>query len=655
MSKNNFTAESVISNLKDFQINTVEHVFNRFFTDKDQTRRFLVADEVGLGKTMVAKGVIAKTIEHLQSVEKRFDIVYICSNAAIGAQNVNRLQVLGDNAIPTRLTLLVDQLSTLRKSSVNFISFTPGTGLDFSGSRMGIQREREIIYWMLSDLKILKRKFKGTTLLNGLCNLLQGRVGRENWLKDINKSSCVQFDKSITNKFLKEVRSDKALKDDLIKVCKRFARKRNWQKEDNQESIKLIGKLRYALAQASINVLKPKLVILDEFQRFKTLLNKGTENDDSSKIAKEFFGCPGARLLLLSATPYKMYTIDSELDDDNHYNDFFQTLEFLYEDSNKVSKVRGLLHKYRTILKSLENQSKSGINVKTELEKLLGKVISRTERLAITRNEDSVLIKPKILCELKSIDLTIAKDLDLVARNLFVRDQIEYWKSTPYPINFMRDYVLRRKLNMQLRNPSNELKSALNEIIGNQLTEGKIEDYESIELANSRLRSLCEHSIDNESWKLLWMPPSMPYTKPNGVYTDKGDLTKTLIFSRWTAVPNAIATICSYEVEWRIMSGSRVKYSRLSKDFSPKLRFDQKNKNPTGMNILSWVLPSPTVARKIDPLEIAMRNNGKQISVQNLRLKVKAKLRELLKKLPKGKPSAREDQKMVLGNFLLVR
>ena len=32
----------------------------------DRTRQFLVADEVGLGKTMVARGVIARTIELLQ-------------------------------------------------------------------------------------------------------------------------------------------------------------------------------------------------------------------------------------------------------------------------------------------------------------------------------------------------------------------------------------------------------------------------------------------------------------------------------------------------------------------------------------------------------------------------------------------------------------
>jgi hypothetical protein len=53
----------------------------------------LIADEVGLGKTLVARGIIAKTLEHLQDEVERIDVIYICSNAAIATQNINRLNV----------------------------------------------------------------------------------------------------------------------------------------------------------------------------------------------------------------------------------------------------------------------------------------------------------------------------------------------------------------------------------------------------------------------------------------------------------------------------------------------------------------------------------------------------------------------------------
>ena len=79
-----FDAEPVLAGLKDFQRATVDHVARRFFTDDQATRRFLVADETGLGKSLVARGLVAKTIEHLQDDAgvTRIDVVYMCSGSA---------------------------------------------------------------------------------------------------------------------------------------------------------------------------------------------------------------------------------------------------------------------------------------------------------------------------------------------------------------------------------------------------------------------------------------------------------------------------------------------------------------------------------------------------------------------------------------------
>ena len=41
--------DAVLSQLKDFQRQTVDHVFQRMFLDAEPAYRFLVADEVGLG------------------------------------------------------------------------------------------------------------------------------------------------------------------------------------------------------------------------------------------------------------------------------------------------------------------------------------------------------------------------------------------------------------------------------------------------------------------------------------------------------------------------------------------------------------------------------------------------------------------------------
>jgi len=89
-------AGQALVGLKDFQQRTVRYVFDRFY-GPDAASRFLVADEVGLGKTLVARGIIARTIEHLQTEnpDKRIDVLYVCSNAAIARQNINRLKVSG--------------------------------------------------------------------------------------------------------------------------------------------------------------------------------------------------------------------------------------------------------------------------------------------------------------------------------------------------------------------------------------------------------------------------------------------------------------------------------------------------------------------------------------------------------------------------------
>src|SRR5580765_1635290 len=101
----------ILARLKDFQRATVEHAFHRLFEASDSTRRFLVADEVGLGKTMVARGVVAKAIDRLE----RIDIVYICSNGEIAAQNVRKLDVTETGvARSSRLTLLAQQVRDLR-------------------------------------------------------------------------------------------------------------------------------------------------------------------------------------------------------------------------------------------------------------------------------------------------------------------------------------------------------------------------------------------------------------------------------------------------------------------------------------------------------------------------------------------------------------
>ena len=109
------SAAQVLSGLKGFQRDTVAHVIDRFFGAgaTSGSGRFLVADETGLGKSVVARGVIAESIERLQRADPLdpVNIVYICSNLDLAQQNLKRLDVTGspNRAITTRLSLLALQ------------------------------------------------------------------------------------------------------------------------------------------------------------------------------------------------------------------------------------------------------------------------------------------------------------------------------------------------------------------------------------------------------------------------------------------------------------------------------------------------------------------------------------------------------------------
>jgi hypothetical protein len=146
-------------------------------------------------------------------------------------------------------------------------------------------------------------------------------------------------------------------------------------------------------------------------------------------------------------------------------------------------------------------------------------------------------------------------------------------------------------------------------------------------------------------WQLLWMPPSMPYIQPSGAYRDKDGLTKALVFSSWSAVPDAIASICSYEAERRMIAGTSVSHSELYDKIKPLLRFavSSSDNRLTGMPVIAWLLPSPTLATKIDPLEIALSYGNRPPNAQTLKDKVKTICRRLVESLPDAGQGTRAD------------
>ncbi|MHB1422389.1 MAG: DEAD/DEAH box helicase, partial [Gemmataceae bacterium] len=276
---------AILSHLKDFQLDTVEYVFRRMYLDEDCTHRFLVADEVGLGKTLVARGIIAKAIDHLWERRERIDIVYVCSNADIARQNIKRLNVLEAEEIPfdTRITLLPIQKQSMSSKGVNFISFTPKTSLELH-NQPGASIERELLYHLLEEPWSLSFN-KATRVLAGAADTVKFRVRVNCFLQG---DTTIQ--PAIANAFIRAIKGRPNLRQRFEELCEEMPRAAAWVSPDLcLKCNSLIGDLRRLLAQTCLHWLKPDLIILDEFQRFKHLLQGEGEEMPESELAHHLF------------------------------------------------------------------------------------------------------------------------------------------------------------------------------------------------------------------------------------------------------------------------------------------------------------------------------------------------------------------------------
>ena len=606
MKRECFDPKPVLESLKDFQRRTANHAFERLYSGNGSGRRFLVADEVGLGKTMVARGIIARVLEHLHDKVARIDVVYVCSNAAIAEQNARRLNVRKDDgfSIATRLTLLPIQVHNLSKRSINFVSFTPGTSFDLK-SRCGRKDERIVLFKMLE-----RTKTRLGHNPRGLRNLLQDSVLLENWDRSIEKWD-ERIDPTIRKNFIDKIRANQSLRRKLKRLSEYFSdRRRKVTWEHQNDRLDLIECLRRTLASVCIDALEPDLVILDEFQRFRELLGGESE---AARLARELFGYKDVRVLLLSATPYKMLSLNHEEEDD-HYPDFLKTLGFLYDNPEEVKAVERDIARYRRALYAVGEEGSDAVKVvRCSLERRLRAVMCRTERIGVTRDRDAMLAEPPCPAPVASADLRQARLVDSLSQAVDAPDAVEYWKSSPYTLSFLRHYKLHERLMEKTARPSAEMLEALKRDARGLLERKQLDDYKSLDPSNARMRSLFSDTLDREFWKLLWMPPSMPYSEPEGSFRSVGSATKALVFSSWSLVPDAIAAICSYEAERRMLAkyGRRRQLERekLYDEVKALLQFSREaDGRLTGMNALARLYPSPALATLVDPLTLAIEH-----------------------------------------------
>lgn len=594
-----FDPARVLDGLKDFQRRTVDYIFHRLYCTSPTTNRFLVADEVGLGKTLVAKGVIAKAIQHLQPTTRRIDIIYVCSNADIAGQNIARLNVTGQHTFEraTRLTLLPQELHDLdpdpRQSRVNFVSFTPGTTFDM-GKRGGTKEERRLMCQMLAE----GRPDRFVVGLQRLCRATAGEVGWQNYVVQ-----PVDFDAKLARDFRTAVAGDGQLARRLSELAEYFYDRRHVPDATLRDrALQLISDLRGRLAKVCLAALEPDLVILDEFQRFRDLLNP---EDPSSELAQALFKQPGVRVLLLSATPYKMYARNDEGED--HFADFLQTIKFLVGgDEAQIDSLKRDLEMMRDdlLLQIDGNDVSNGLAAKRRVESLLLSVMCRTERVRATQRGDAMVEEVLSKPELQAADLDDLVFAEAAARAVKAPGTFDYWKSSPYLFNFMGSYELKRRFVSELCQDADRRVGLARLDVARPprlLSKRAIGRFAKLDPANGRVRVLLDEMLGKQLWRLLWLPPSLPYWSPAGSFEGVTGATKSLVFSAWNVVPDALSAVLSYEAERRMMGGRvGIRYREVDR-YAGRLR---------GLNAFSTLCPAPALAELVDPLVLLREANS---------------------------------------------
>ena len=329
--------------------------------------------------------------------------------------------------------------------------------------------------------------------------------------------------------------------------------------------------------------------------------------DPMSALAHHLFNYSDAgteaKVILLSATPYKMYTMSHEAGED-HHADFLRTLEFLFDDPVRVEEVGCLLKEYRRELLRPHGDRSRILWLKHEIEARLRQVMVRTERLAVTPDRDGMLVNmPMPGLQLRPADLEAYVAYARVADELRDGDVLDYWKSAPYLLNFMEDYNLTRSLHNRLvKHDYGKLPGVIAELGKHMITDQELQAYAALDPQHARLNSLAADTVDRDLWKLLWLPPALPYYQLQGAFADAArcSVTKRLIFSSWRVAPKAIAALLSYEAERRMITAYEPAARNTAEDRTRRrglLRFARSEGRLTGMSLMSLVYPSIALAR----------------------------------------------------------
>jgi hypothetical protein len=588
----NKKVEEALANVQEqltgFQKASVAYVLDQFLNRN--RNKVLIADEVGLGKTIIAKALIAHLMTMHVNPRRPFHVVYICSNQVLASQNIKKLNPIGENSQPiSRLTYLAIDREEKDDALLRISSLTPSTSMQTTKS-IGIVTERAILY------ELLTRYVHFSNHSKGMDSLLQGQVGRQTW-KDEKKwcsnNGWRPIKPLLHTKFKKQL---EALDYNPSAFPRMHAFLGNWtyssfftalqslikklaesKPPDLDFQYEVVRTLRMELSKACLYDLNADLFILDEFQRFKTLIDKDNDSE-AGELAQLVFGADEKRVLLLSATPFKPLTTSlEELHGENHHVELKRVVQFLGASNGDSlwSEFKKDQQAFFEILRRPKEAIKApntAISAKNNLENSFKKFLSRNERMNLVHGvEDLVhsqgldrfsVIKDDVQ-NFIAIDRLMQElsEIGALGRST-LGSTLEFSKSAPYPLSYLQGYAVRTVIDEHRDSPT--LQPYFERDTGVYLPYEKVENYSGIgydgnesTYPNGKLRMLADECFKDNAELLLWVPPTKPIYKPFGVFEKGKDFSKILIFSSWKMVPRAVSTLISYEVERRTIGAEK--------------------------------------------------------------------------------------------------
>ncbi len=409
------------------------------FAELQGRRRFLVADEVGLGKTIVARELARRMSD---DGRRPFVIYYIANGHAVSHQNKGRVVgFLGDQqrkaatATPDRLSLIA--VSKRPNNPVLIYALTPGTSFPGTRARLSGGRKEERAF-----LKVLLERTYPTFARDVDPDLLRlSARGSWDWavadaeakLTPMPPHLHQRFREALVAEFGEPVRAmlDLAVQGDAERKIKPL------------KPSTFVGRLRRALALATLRHQPPDLVILDEFQRYRQILDE----KDTDPLLKALLEPEGSvvppSILLLSATPYRLLTTHwEEARGVLAHAQLLELIEFLAGPAVR-ERAKALFSDFGDKLRDIAAQADAShpelkvdvaeaARLRDELRGLLTPVISRTERDSVA-SADPLAGTQFLDADPSPEDFQVYRHLVNSFAEQMRYEALPYWSSVPLP------------------------------------------------------------------------------------------------------------------------------------------------------------------------------------------------------------------------------